>query len=636
MNKLPLNLRMALVINGAIFVILAILITLDARQSMVYAKTQAQARVEETALRYAKDVQAQLTDAERTVRVVSQTLEGLKSAWVDDRSLVNGTLSQIVKANPTLLTIWNCWEPDAFDGKDAQFANKTGTDASGRFIPLWYRNDKGVALAAYTDYAKTDGINYYQAVKGSGTTTVFDPVSQNIGGHDYFASVVASPVRYNGDVVAVVGAHVSLDPLEKMVQAIHPYGTGYAMLAAGSGHVVAPPARLSAGDSLPPAVLRAAQETPAGQVFSRTAYAARLATDMMEVHVPIHIGETKTAWVLSIYVPLDQVLAAAHHALFVSCALGIAALLALNAIVFALARSITRPLADTAHKIDEATGSMVSTSQQMAESSRALAEGALSQAAALEDAGTALTEMASMAKSNADIARRMNDLAGEARQAADVSMIDMRDMGVAISEIKTSSGAISNIIQTIDEIAFQTNLLALNAAVEAARAGEAGAGFAVVANEVRSLAQRAASAAQETETKIQDAVSRTAQGVAVSEKVGTSLTGIAAKAHSVNELAGEVASASNEQTQGVSRIDAVVTRMDQITQANAASAEETSAAAKELHSRAAVLQDSASDLMTIINGAKARRRDDGSDANPDPGSYLPPASRPHPSFAARN
>ena len=126
MKKYPLNLRMALVINGVIVIVLTLLIGLEARRSLTHARTEAHARAEEIALRFAKDVQAQFDDAAHTVRVVAQTFEGMKAAWVDDRGLLNGTLSQILTANPSLLTIWSCWEPDAFDGKDRQFANKAG------------------------------------------------------------------------------------------------------------------------------------------------------------------------------------------------------------------------------------------------------------------------------------------------------------------------------------------------------------------------------------------------------------------------------------------------------------------------------------------------------------------------------
>src|SRR5690606_32986476 len=113
---------------------------------------------------------------------------------------------------------------------------------------------------------------------------------------------------------------------------------------------------------------------------------------------------------------------------------------------------------------------------------------------------------------------------------------DMGAMGAAMREIQSSSDEIRKIIKTIDEIAFQTNILALNAAVEAARAGEAGMGFAVVADEVRALAQRSAQAAKETAAKIENAVTRTHQGVALTSKVEQALNEIVSNSRRVDEL----------------------------------------------------------------------------------------------------
>jgi methyl-accepting chemotaxis protein len=208
--------------------------------------------------------------------------------------------------------------------------------------------------------------------------------------------------------------------------------------------------------------------------------------------------------------------------------------------------------------------------------------------------------MASMTKSNAENAQKANDLAREARTAADKGAADMRAMNQAMHAIKVSSDDIAKIIKTIDEIAFQTNILALNAAVEAARAGEAGMGFAVVADEVRNLAQRSAQAAKETAIKIEGAISKTAQGVEISTKVAQALDEIVTKARQVDELASEVASASRQQTQGITQINTAVGQMDQVTQSNAASAEESAAAAEELNSQAMMMKEAVSELTQLV------------------------------------
>jgi methyl-accepting chemotaxis protein len=176
----------------------------------------------------------------------------------------------------------------------------------------------------------------------------------------------------------------------------------------------------------------------------------------------------------------------------------------------------------------------------------------------------------------------------------------MTEMTVAMQSIETSSLDISKIVKNIDEIAFQTNILALNAAVEAARAGEAGAGFAVVAEEVRSLAQRSAAAAKETADKIDAAIASTQRGSKSCANVGESLEQIVGKVTEADVLVAEIASAAKEQAQGIRQVGVAMTQMDKVTQGNASSAEQTSSAAEELNSQAKLLQENVEQLRALI------------------------------------
>jgi methyl-accepting chemotaxis protein len=263
-------------------------------------------------------------------------------------------------------------------------------------------------------------------------------------------------------------------------------------------------------------------------------------------------------------------------------------------------RSIVRPLTVAINHIDTASTHTTEAAGEISSSSQSLASGAGEQAAALEQTSSSLEELSSMTKRNAENAQKANDLARHTRTAADKGIGDMQAMSAAMAAIKSSSDDIAKIIKTIDEIAFQTNILALNAAVEAARAGEAGMGFAVVAEEVRNLAQRSAQAAKETAAKIEGAIARTAQGVEISGKVAETLNEIVAKARQVDELAAEVANASHEQTQGIVQINGAVSEMDKVTQSNAASAEESAAAAEELNSQAGALKQAVKELVQLV------------------------------------
>lgn len=262
-----------------------------------------------------------------------------------------------------------------------------------------------------------------------------------------------------------------------------------------------------------------------------------------------------------------------------------------------------KKLKRVAEALNDGASQVTAAAGQVSSSGQSLAEGASEQAASIEETSSSLEEMSSMTKGNAEHSQKANELGKLARNAAEKGVQDMQNMTVAMNGLKAASDDIAKIIKTIDEIAFQTNILALNAAVEAARAGEAGMGFAVVAEEVRSLAQRSAQAAKETSEKIQGTIEKTTQGVEISHKVETALAEIVTRVREVDQLVAEVASASSEQSQGISQINTAVTQMDKVTQSNAASAEESAAAAEELNAQAETMKGYVNELLVLVDGS---------------------------------
>ena len=273
------------------------------------------------------------------------------------------------------------------------------------------------------------------------------------------------------------------------------------------------------------------------------------------------------------------------------------------ALAFFITRSIANPIKTVSETLMAGAEQTTSAAGQVSTSSQSLADGASEQAASLEETSSSLEEMSSMTKRNAENAHKANELARQARSAADKGVESMRAMTQAVEAIKHTSDDTAKIIKTIDEIAFQTNILALNAAVEAARAGDAGMGFAVVADEVRNLAQRSAQAARETSGQIEGAIAKTTQGVQISEQVAKQLQEIVACVRQVDDLIAEVALASKEQDQGLEQITTAVTQMDRILQSNAASAEESASAAEELRAQALSMHEAVAKLRQLVNGA---------------------------------
>ena len=334
---------------------------------------------------------------------------------------------------------------------------------------------------------------------------------------------------------------------------------------------------------------------------------------------------------------VDRIDAASQHGKTV-IQVGLAAAVALAVLIaFVIIRGATRALGGLTAMLAAGAGQTAAAASQVSAASQSLAQGASEQAASLEETSASIEELSSMTRRNADASRQAQETATATRRAADTGAQQMQTMQSAMQTIKAASEDITKILKTIDEIAFQTNILALNAAVEAARAGEAGAGFAVVAEEVRALAQRCAAAAKETAVKIEHSVTQSQHGVQISAQVAKSFGDIQGGIQQLDKLVAEIATASQEQNQGIGQISTAISQMDKVTQSNAGHAEETAAAAEELSAQAGVQQDAVrrlQDLSGAHTDGPVRRPDASGGPSPRPPRPTPAVLQPAAAVAA--
>ncbi|WLS77265.1 methyl-accepting chemotaxis protein [Erwinia pyri] len=254
--------------------------------------------------------------------------------------------------------------------------------------------------------------------------------------------------------------------------------------------------------------------------------------------------------------------------------------------LFMSLQAMQRSLAETVSSVRDGTNAMQTGIREIASGNNDLSSRTEQQAASLAETAASMEQLTATVTGNAENARQASQLAKEASTTAHKGGTLTSKVVTTMSEIASSSKKIGDITGVIDGIAFQTNILALNAAVEAARAGEQGRGFAVVAGEVRNLAQRSAQAAKEIKALIEASVNRVDQGAELVASAGETMEEIVQSVTRVNDIMGEIASASDEQRRGIEQVAQAVSQMDQVTQQNAALVEEAAAATEALEAQA--------------------------------------------------
>jgi methyl-accepting chemotaxis protein len=463
------------------------------------------------------------------------------------------------------------------------------------------------------------GQRAYFGIARGGKASIGDIVKSRVTGLPVAivcAPIVSGPGGFAGVVVFVIKVGFVAD----RVTALRIGQTGYAMMIDKTGLFIAHPKK-----ELVMAVNTNQQEglkeIGAKMTSLRTGYEFFTFGGFRKMagYAPV---ET-TGWSIAVVQNVDEMLAESHALRNYIVLTGLIFLALTVPLVLLFSRSISGPIRRIADRLNNVSAELASSSTQVASASQNLAEGASEQASSLEEMSSSMEEMSSMTRRNADNAKEAKSMMDEAENIVTDVDRHMNSLAKAMTAVAASSEETAKILKTIDEIAFQTNLLALNAAVEAARAGEAGAGFAVVAEEVRNLALRASEAAKNTSTLIENTMDDVRNGTRLTDATKESFRRNMDITMKMGSLIDEIAAASDEQVRGIEQVARAVVEMDKVTQETAANAEESASASEEMNAQAVAMREAVRDLAGVIGGGHGDAPVHDGDAAPS----MPAAAR---------
>ena len=596
----------------------------------------------------------------------------------DIRSEVLAILSTVLLANDTLVGAWTVWEPDAFDGRDSEFANTPFHDETGRFVPYVFREGTGFGVEALSGYDDPVAGDFYMGARNSGRAHATDPYVYTVGGRNIHIFSLAIPILIDGRVVGAVGVDISLEDISRVMNAGSILDDGYLFALSPGGFVTTHPSSdvlmqhfgdtwMGVYSTQVEALLRD------GGTFTLDAYSDVTDSYIAFLGRGVSIGDTGRYWLIGGVVPQTTVDAAPRTLLWTIISIGVALIIVVGVTIYLIIRSSLKKLPvltavaedisvggivsdgldtgtaatkneitllerafvkmadgiraqsevmskiadgdysvtlasrsnndimnqsinkmldstnNTLNQISVSAAQVTTGARQVAEGAQSLAHGSTEQAESIDDVSRAIADIAKMTKENADTAERTSKLSGEIKDSAEKGSPQMDEMMVAVGEINEASKNISKIIKTIDDIAFQTNILALNAAVEAARAGQHGKGFAVVAEEVRNLASKSADAARDTGEMIQHSIEKAELGSRIAGETAASLNEIVTGIKESTQFIMEIAKASGEQAQGISKVNSDIDQVGRVVSQNSATAQESAASSEEISGQADML-----------------------------------------------
>ncbi|WP_247882907.1 methyl-accepting chemotaxis protein [Azospirillum brasilense] len=476
--------------------------------------------------RYGEMVQARLGTAMEASRFIAASLVGLKATGRADREQLSTWLKSITEANPDFLGVWVGMEPNALDGRDTEFANKPGSDASGRFLPYWNRGSGAVALEALVGYDDpgSDGA-YYQIPKRTGRAMVVEPYSYTVAGRKVLMVSMSAPIVENGRVIGVAGIDLSTDGIWSMLKTVKPFDSGSIHLISNDGVWAGHPDGERMGQPIgksDPALDPAKPAIRAGRSFEQMSVAD--GQPVKQLFLPVTVAGTETPWSLLVNLPLDKINAPVRELRNATIIGGLVLLAALvSALLFASRRIVGLPLRRTIATLDAVVAG--ERGVVITDTGRTDEIGAINKALKLFQDNTA--RMAELEEER----HREEQRAAERRKRdlADVASRFEASVGGVVRNVSEQAGEMRSTAQSLSAIAAQTDRQA--------------AAVSTAAEEASQNVQTVAAATEELSCSIREInerIGRSSQmateAVAEVERTNATLEGLSAAAQKIGDV----------------------------------------------------------------------------------------------------
>lgn len=621
-NHFSLKQRIGMIIGIGIFMTALILISYGSYQARTEAINAAKHEAMANAKEFSSKVQIIMEDAMDASRAMANAFSAVgnnQNLTSISRSDAQRMAEKVLFSNKDFLGFTIAFEPDAFDGNDANYSNKAAHDKTGRFLSYLTKNNDGTAnIDVLIDYETADKAPWYWIPKNTKNEFLTEPVIYPIQGVDVLMVSLMTPILNNDTFLGVTGIDYPIDFMQKLVNQIDFYEGNYQLSILSNKGVFA------ANKLNPDYIFKNIKDIDAAHAQDQLKAIRNGAVETITqngeliINVPLKIANTTEYWQVSFSVPMSIITREANILMRNQIIIGILlVIIGIGSVVWYISR-IIKPLEGMVemanqmakgdlkttiqvnasndeigmlykaftemkskltaiiNQIVEGAGQIANASEQLRITSIQLSQGASEQASASEEVSSTMEQMTSNIHQNKDNAGKTENITEEVTdgvmkgaEAANTSVTSMIEMAQKIVFIK--------------DIAMQTNILSLNAAVEAARSGEHGKGFAVVAAEVRKLAEHTTSASAIIDKLIKESKLTV-------ENTGEIMQTIVPKMTETSRLVQEISAASAEQATGAEQVNNAIQQLSQVTQQNAAASEEMASSAEELSAQAESLK----------------------------------------------